>query len=269
MNFKILAIGAVAISLLASCSSKKPALPYFQDINPDTFSVEIDPSQYEPKIEPSDELNITVSSRVPSLTIPYNLPMTNPALAQSGFVSYSTPSQATYIVSPDGTIDVPLIGKIHAAGMTCDQLAETILKKIDSEVEDPVVVVKLINFTVNVGGEVKTPGKYTVSGHRYSVIDALAAAGDLTQYGSRENVLLVREENGKRVAHYLDLTSADILTSPYFYLKQNDYIYVTPNNILEANSKYNTNNAYKLSVISAVVSGVSVIASLIIAFTVK
>lgn len=101
------------------------------------------------------------------------------------------------------------------------------------------------------------------------MLDALADAGDLTEYGERSNVLLVREENGERKFVHLDLNSSDLLTSPYFYLKQNDYIYVEPNEVRQANSKYNQNNSFKLTVVSTIVSAASVIASLVIALTVK
>lgn len=102
-----------------------------------------------------------------------------------------------------------------------------------------------------------------------SVLDALALAGDITEYGERSNVLVIREENGKRTYAHLNLNSAESLNSPYFYLKQNDYVYVTPNKIKQSNSQYNTNNSYKLSVISTIVSASSVVASLIIALVVK
>ena len=105
--------------------------------------------------------------------------------------------------------------------------------------------------------------------NRYSILDALSDAGDLTEYGERSNVLLVREENGERKFIHLDLNSSETLTSPYFFLKQNDYIYVEPNKVRQANSKYNQNNSFKLTVISTVVSAASVIASLVIALTVK
>ena len=108
-----------------------------------------------------------------------------------------------------------------------------------------------------------------VTRERFSVLDALSSAGDLTEYGERSNVLLVREENGKRTAHRINLNSSDILTSPYFYVQQNDYIYVTPNKIRQDNSKYNQNNAFKLSVISTIVSACSVVASLVIALAIK
>ena len=126
-----------------------------------------------------------------------------------------------------------------------------------------------MNFKVVVAGEVMSPKTVEVHGNRFSILDALSAAGDLTQYGERSNVMLIREENGERKFVHLDLNSGDILKSPYFYLQPNDYVYVEPNKIRQANSKYNQDNAYKLQVTSTIVSAASVIASLVIALTVK
>ena len=118
-------------------------------------------------------------------------------------------------------------------------------------------------------GEVKTPCAINVKRERYSILDALSDAGDLTEYGERDNVLLIREENGAKTYHRINLNDASILSSPYFYLKQNDVVYVEPNSIREDNSKYNQNNSYKVSVVSAIVSACSVVASLVIALTIK
>lgn len=255
--------------LLASCSSKRDTLSYFQNLEPENFSTKVDVSEIEPVIEPFDELTITVSSLQPELTAPYNLPLTNPAAAKSGFIASGNPQQSTYFVSSDGDITMPVLGKIHVAGMTVDQVARDLTQKISKDVEDPVVVVNLVNFRINISGEVNRPGQYNVRDKRFSILDAISMAGDLNPYGERNNVLLVREENGKRVAHVLDLTSADVLTSPYFYLKQNDYIYVSPNPIRQDNAKYNQNNAFKLSVISTIVSAASVVASLVIALAIR
>ncbi len=153
--------------------------------------------------------------------------------------------------------------------MTTEQLTDMLVQKISADVKDPVVTVRLANFTVVVAGEVKTPKTISVDRNRISVLDALAAAGDLTEYGERSNVLVIREEGGKRTYAHLDLNSSETLSSPYYYLKQNDYVYVAPNKVRQANSKYNQNNAFKLSVISTIVSASSVIASLVIALTVK
>ena len=143
------------------------------------------------------------------------------------------------------------------------------MKRISETVDDPIVRVQLVDFRVNVLGEVKKPGAVLVNKERYSILDALADANDLTEYGERSNVLLIREIDGKRIYQRLNLNSSDILTSPYFYLQQNDVVYVEPNEIRRENAKYNQNNAYKISVVSTIVSACSVIASLIIALTVK
>ena len=153
--------------------------------------------------------------------------------------------------------------------MTVEALQEELTKRISEDVDDPLVTVQLINFRVVVGGEVRQPRSIQITRSRYSILDALADAGDLTEYGERSNVLLVRDENGERKFVHLDLNSSETLASPYFFLRQNDYIYVEPNKVRQANSKYNQNNSFKLTVISTVVSAASVIASLVIALTVK
>ena len=175
----------------------------------------------------------------------------------------------TYLVDSKGDITMPVLGTLHVGGLTTEQIQQLVTEKVSIDVDNPTVIVKMVNFHVNVAGEVRTPGVVNVTRERFSVLDALSSAGDLTEYGERSNVLLVREENGKRTAHRINLNSSDILTSPYFYVQQNDYIYVTPNKIRQDNSKYNQNNAFKLSVISTIVSACSVVASLVIALAIK
>lgn len=267
MKSKALSIIGAAVLLLSSCSSSKTVLPYFTDIS-DVQTGTYAATDYTPEIKPDDELLITVMSEVPEASAPYNLPAINPG--QRDVITVTTsPRQQTYIVDSKGDINFPILGKIHAAGNTCEQLQQMLTEKISADVKDPLVSVTLVNFKVIVAGEVAKPGTIKVNSNRFSVLDALSAAGDLTPYGERSNVLLVREENGKRTFTHLDLNSSETLTSPYFYLKQNDYIYVEPNAIRQANAKYNQDNAYKLTVISTIVSAASVIASLVIALTIK
>jgi len=135
------------------------------------------------------------------------------------------------------------------------------------DVKDPYVKVDIVNFTIDVMGEVRMPQRVVAERQHFTVLDALAACNDLTEYGKRDRVFVIRNENGERTYHRLDLTNSEVFSSPYFYLRQNDIVYVEPNQIRIDNSKYNQNNAFKLSVISTVVSSVSVIASLIIALT--
>lgn len=263
MKYYGLIAGLFFAVLFASCSSSKTVLPYFVDIagvKEGTLPL----NDYLPKICPDDELYINVSSINQSATAAYNLPMANPATRQQ-FSSSSAPRQKTYIVSKAGDIDFPVLGTVHVAGMNVEELEAYLESRISADVEDPTVDVQLVNFRVSVAGEVKTPGPIEVTRNRMTILEALTAAGDLTEFGERSNVLVIREVDGERKYAHIDLNSSEMLNSPYYYVQPNDYIYVQPNNIRQANSKYNQNNAYKLSVISTVVSAVSVVASLMIA----
>lgn len=220
------------------------------------------------KIAPDDELFITVTSSEAAATAHFNLPSTNPA-TQKDLNIYQSPRQLTYIVNSRGDISFPQLGTLHVAGMTTEQLQADLMSRISKWVEDPTVSVRLLNYRVNVLGEVNRPGAILVNANRYTILDALADAGDMTPYGERQDVLLIREENGNQKRVLLDITSSDLLTSEYYYLQPNDYIYVKPNKVREGNAKYDSNKSYKLSMISTVVSASSVIASLIIALAVK
>lgn len=261
---------AIVISFcLTSCHTSKENLTYFANLSPEQTSGTIDGGSYEITIIPDDELVITVTSLTPDATAPYNAPLA--AISNRAEKQEATRQQTlqTYIVDQNGYISMPIIGKIKAAGLTTNQLCKQITDKVAQNVIDPYVRVQLLNYRVNVLGEVKSPGAIKVVKERYSILDALAEAGDLTPYGRRENVLLIREENGQRVYHRLNLNDAATLSSPYFYLRQNDVVYVEPNNVLKSNSRYSQDNGYKLSVISTIVSAASVIASLAIAIFIK
>lgn len=261
------AVVAMAVVLSSCNTTYNTSLPYFEDLKT-SQSGEMPDGDYGIKIIPDDELLITVTSMVPSATAMYNLTLSNPAL-RNEVLSVSQPQQQTYIVDNKGDIQFPVLGTIHVEGMSTQQLKEELVKRISENVNDPIVRVQLVNFRVNVLGEVKTPGAISVKKERYSLLDALADAGDLTEYGERSNVMLIREVDGKRIYQRLNLNNSEVLTSPYFYLQQNDVVYVEPNEIRRENAKYNQNNSYKISVVSTIVSACSVIASLIIALTVK
>lgn len=258
----------LAVLLLAcSCNSAKPTLSMFNDFE-EAGSGTVDLADYELKIRPQDELVITVNSTDAYASAPYNLPFANPAMAD-GLTSTTSPRQQTYIVDAKGDITFPILGKLHVAGLTTTQLTEMLTARIAEDVKDPMVNVTLVNFTVNVVGEVAKPARIPVSNQRFTILDALASAGHMTEYGDRSNVLVIRENNGKAEYHKIDLTKSDVTSSPYYYLQQNDVVMVQPTSVRESNARYDTNNSYKMQVVSAIVSGASVIASLIIALTVK
>ncbi len=262
-----LLMACVAVVALTGCKSSN--LAYFSDITATEGSLPIIKSDI--KIEPNDELLINVSSEVPEATSIYNLPYNNPATRAGGdmIVNHTTTQKQTYIVDKKGDIMFPILGKIHVAGMTTAQLAEELTRRIAKDVEAPYVRVELMNFNINVMGEVLTPGRYNFETERVSVLDALAKAGDMTVFGKRHNVTVWREEDGVVTYHKLNLNDSKAYSSPYFYLKQNDVLYVEPSESRAGQADYNQNNSYKVSVISAIVSGVSVITSLVIALVIN
>lgn len=267
MNKLFTSLACIGLLIATSCSAPKSELQVFKDMEI-SGSGAIAVEQTPLKIQPNDELVITVSSQEPTASAAYNLPLSNPATMGSFQIS-TQPKIQTYIVDPKGDITFPVLGKLHVEGMTTTQLAEDIARRVEVDVKDPVVRVELINFSVNVLGEVKEPGRIASPNQRFTILDALASAGDMTEYGRRDNVLLIREENGQATYHYLDLTKSDVVSSPYYYLRQNDVVMVSPTETKESNARYDTNNSYKMQVASTVVSCVSVIASLVIALLVK
>lgn len=267
MKAQFAIIGIAMLLAATSCKTSKESLNYFEDTRA-ANDIEFQLPDCKIKFEPHDELFISVTSLVPEAAAQYNLPLSNPATLGS-LQETGQPRQQTYIVDSNGDIRFPVLGKIHVEGMTSEQLTEYLIAEISKDVKDPVVKVDLVNFKVSVLGEVRDPGTITIAGERVSILDALGQANDMTEYGDRSNVLIIREENGKATYHYINLNKSDVMTSPYYFLRQNDVVVVSPNKVRQDNSKYNSNNAYKLQVTSTIVSACSVIASLVIALTVK
>lgn len=265
----LLIICATVLMAACSTSNESRSLVYFENLGEDLDGVLLPAGDYTVRIEPRDELIITVTSLITEATAIYNVPLNNPAVSSS-IKQTQSPTQQTYIVDENGEINFPVLGELKVAGMTTLELRRFLEAEIGKDVEDPYVHVQMVNYRVNVLGEVNSPGTRYLTRERCTLLEVLAMSGDLTQYGMRDNVILIREEeNGDRTYHRLNLNDAEIFSSPYFYVKQNDVIYVVPNDIKRENSKYNTNNAYKLSVLSTIVSACSVVVSLIIAFAVK
>jgi polysaccharide export outer membrane protein len=256
-----------AVTLLSCTSSKDNTLAYFKDLAAAPNGALANPQgNYPLNIQPDDELVISITSAVPEATAAYNLPLDNPA-TRGNLRQTTQPRSQTYIVDEEGYIMLPILGRLMAKGKTITQLTDEIRTMVAQNVKDPYVRIDIVNFSVDVMGEVRTPQRVYSGRQHLTVLDALAQCGDLTEFGKRDRVFVIRTEDGKRDYHRLNLNSSDVFNSPYFYLRQNDVIYVEPNQIRIDNSKYNQNNAFKLSVISTIVSSVSVIASLVIALT--
>lgn len=271
MNKKTILIAFLIPFILSSCKTTNN-LSYLQTLG-DSKNGVLYTSPYAIKIAPDDELRIIVTSTVPEATAEYNLPAYNVLLSgdeqEPNYrkAQIEGQQQQLYTVNREGYILFPKIGEIHVAGMTTAELKKYISERVD--VKDPHVSVKIMNFKVDVLGEVQSPKRVDVGSERFSIFDALAAAGDMTPYGRRDNVTVIRENGDSLTYQRLDIRDAAITASPYYYLQPNDVVIVDSNKIIQDNSKYNQNHAYKLSVISTIVSGVSVLASLIIALLIK
>lgn len=249
------------ILLLTSCAAPEKVL-YFQDLDKG-LQQNIEQS-YEIKIRKDDVLGITVSARNPELAIPFNLPATAYTLEVK---SSSANSQLGYQVDIDGFINFPQLGKIQVEGMTRKELAQYITNQLEQKnlLQDPVVTVTFQNFKVSVLGEVKTPKVINVKSDRITVLEALAEAGDLNIQAKRDRVAIIRESDGKRTVHYLDLRSSDLLQSPYYYLQQNDVVYVEPNNAktIQSRSTQVTSVGTWVSVFSSIMSVATLIVTLL------
>ena len=249
--------------LTVGCGSSKN-VAYFQ--NSDTVSLAKSQYLYDAKIMPKDVLNITVSTSDDAAAAPFNLTIpTSYTLGQRN--TYAQAMLQSYIVDNDGNIEFPLVGTLHLAGLTKNEAEQLILDEIRpfmTEVERPIVTVRMINYKISVIGEVTRPGMFTVANEKISILEALAQAGDLTIYGVRDRVKLIREDaTGKKEIHVLNLNDANIINSPYFYLQQNDVVYVEPNKVKSQNSSIGSFTTLAMSGVGILVSIASLVASLL------
>lgn len=218
-------LGGMILSTSSCVNTKKIA--YFHDVGDTTF-YSSEKEDLNP-IEPNNILSITITSANRDADEAYNLQSNTVRRATT--LTGSNTESGGYLVNPDGTIDMPGLGTIKAAGLTKKQLKDHLTHELLSRklLIDPVVDVRFLNFEVTVIGEVGRPTVITVPNEKISLLKALGIAGDLTIFGKRENILLVREENGNKITRRIDLNSPDFFNSPYYYLKPNDIIYVEPN----------------------------------------
>ncbi|MBQ6062189.1 MAG: polysaccharide biosynthesis/export family protein [Prevotella sp.] len=255
---------AVVVLALDSCVSSK-TVPYFQNID----SISLAPSKglYDARIMPKDNLTITVNTTDPMAAAPFNLIIRNSLSATNTSVSSGYGSLQTYLVENDGNINFPVVGKIHVQGLTKTECQDLIAEKIKpylAEAERPIVTVRMSSYRVTITGEVSRPTVVPVTTEKMSVIEALTSAGDLSIYGKRENIILIREkENGEKEYHRLDLTDANIINSPYYYLQQNDIIYVEPNKVKAKNSSIGSSTTIWFSFISIVTSVASLLVNIL------
>lgn len=254
---------------LVACST--PArITYFQDLRPGESEQQV-VAATEIKVRPGDKLSIIVNSRDPQLTQLFNLPYVTQQIGR-GSTSTGSSSNATsqgvsgYTVDEEGRIDFPVLGKIEIAGKNREEIAAFVKEELLAKnlVKDPVVTVEYMNLCISVLGEVASPGRYSIDRDKVTLLDAISMAGDLTIYGKREKVLVLREENGVQRVYGVNLCSAEHLyTSPVYYLRQNDVVYVEPNNVRARQATVNGNNVRSTSFWISLASLLTTIAVLV------
>ena len=253
-TLKNLFLTLIAALALASCGSQKD-VPYFQNAN----SVDLSQSKYlyDARIMPKDQLTITVSTTDDNAAVPFNMTVPTPYTVNSRS-TYSQAMLQTYLVDNSGNINFPIVGTLHVGGLTKSQAEELIQERIKPYMdknENPIVTVRMPGYQISVIGEVARPGTFNVSREKITLLEALAQAGDLTIYGQRKNVQLIREDStGMKSIITFDLTDANIINSPYFYLQQNDVIYVTPNKVKAQNSSVGSMTTLWFSATSILIS---------------
>ena len=256
-------VALTMVLMLGSCGSTKN-VAYFQNI--DSISLAGSRILYEAKIMPKDELTITVITTDSKAAMPFNLAVSN-TIGTSGQLSASQGSLQGYLVDNNGNIEFPVVGTLHVGGLTKKQAEDLVKDKVKPYLavsENPIVTVRMASYHVSILGEVTSPGIISVPQEKMSILEALAQAGDLTIYGRRDNVILIRQDAmGEKHYHRLNLNDANVINSPFYYLQQNDIIYVEPNKVKAQNSAIGSSTTLWFSAVGTLISIASLIVNIL------
>jgi polysaccharide export outer membrane protein len=234
----------VLIFFIASCASKKEVV-YFQ--NASSFETLVNKNNLSTKFKVDDLVSIYISTLDSEASVPFNLFR---GASEGGI----RPEQVDYLVDENGEIDFPVIGKLKIAGLSPEEVRVYLRNKLSDYLKDPIINIRLRNFSVTILGEVSRPGTYPVNGERISILEALGLAGDLTIKGMRENVMVIRDFDGTKVYTRIDLTKKEVLSSPVFYLTQNDVVYVEPNQSAITSSTLDNRATIAISIASVLIT---------------
>lgn len=241
------------IVLFASCAVTKKTV-YFRDLDTIKVSSIRSPAFKEPVIQPDDILSINIQTIDPKNALVLNQATTMSAVGASSASAIGNQAISGFLVDKEGMVELPMLGKMKVSGLTTYHARELIRDKVSFYYKDPTVQVRFANYKITIIGEVAKPATYTVPNEKVSVLDALGLAGDLTIYGKRENVLLIRETADEKHFVRLNLNSSKLFESPYYYLRQNDVLYVEPNK-----AKVASNNAARTQTLTLLGSAMSVL----------
>ena len=251
-------IFSFVLFFLSSCTSKKK-LDYLQNI--ESVALEASMKNAKSTIQPNDQLVIMVTAKDMDVVKPFNQNFSSGQILQYSLPSNNAPAQSqtsasgpTYMVDSQGNIEFPVIGKINTENKTTEELRDILKKEISKYVLNPQVSVRNTNYKITVLGEVNRPGTYNIPDAQTTLLEVLGLAGDLSIYGNREDILVVRNIDGIMSKERIDLTKADFINSPFFYLKQNDVIIVSPNETKQKSARLDPNAGIYISVASIVVT---------------
>ena len=255
-------IAVIALISISSCGTTKE-VTYLQDLDQiEDNAIQLDKSI---KIQPKDQLSISVSCQDKEFSLMFNLPTVYYQNDSEITANLSGQKMLNYSVDEEGMIEFPILGKIHVAGLNRWELQEKIKHDIIEKklLKDLVVTVEFANFKISILGEVTNPGSYKINGDKVTILEAISLAKDLTIYGRRDQVYVIREENNERTTYKADLRSTDLFKSPVYYLQQNDIVYVQPNKVRAGQSNINENNLKSVSLWISVASLLSSVAVLV------
>lgn len=251
---------------VSSCKTQNPEYNYLKDI--ESIAVETSVKNSRSTIQPGDQLEIFVMAKDMDVTVPFNQSYSSSTTVSSaqrqgratnGELSSSGASGPVYLVDTDGFIHMNVIGKVSTAGLNLEELRDELQQVLSRYIKNPVVSVKNVNFKITVMGEVNKPDTYVIPDGKITILSALGLAGDLTMYGVRNNVLVVRNVDGEILKQRIDLTSANFINSPVYYLKQNDVVYVEANETKQKTSRLDPNTGTYIAIGGVVISLASVL----------
>ncbi len=234
----------LSILLFNSCASKSEVV-YFQ--NADNFETLVDNNSFTPKFKVDDLVSIHISTLDNVASAPFNLFRGS---SEGGIM----PEQVDYLIDQAGEIDFPVIGKIKISGLSPEEVRILLRDELSDYLKDPIINIRLRNFSVTILGEVKRAGTYAVNGERITILEALGLAGDLTIKGKRDNVLVIRDFDGTKVYTRINLTNKKALSSPVYYLTQNDVVYVEPNKSAVTSSSLDNRASIAVTIASIVIT---------------
>lgn len=253
MKRRIIIPVCLAIALMVSCVPRE-RIVYYQDIDTNHFT----PNKFETIIKPDDLLMIIVSAQDPEAAAPYNL-MTDLTVNPNNPAGGGQRQQQLYLVDQEGFVDFPILGKVEMGGKSKDDIIEDLRTKISKDIKNPIINLRIMNFKVTVNGEVNRPGVHTIASERITLPEALTLSGDLTSYGKRNNILITREEEGSIKTYRVDITQSDFINSDFYYLKQNDIVYVEPNKTRINSSAVGPNVSIYMTAISLLITTTALI----------